>query len=150
MPQRSSPPEHPGNTDDAHTWACMCHFSALLGAVWWIPTAALWLPIGHLLCPFAVWVVKRKHSPWIDLAGREALNFQLAMTAYGAAGALLFSGILTSLWLWGIVLTDLFWIIRGGILASRGILFRYPLVPWRLFKEPESVKRLRQEHPALF
>jgi len=139
-----------GNTDEAHTWAGLCHFSALLGVIWWIPASSLWLPVGHLLCPLVVWIYKRKDSPWIDFAGREAVNFQTAMTVYGAVGGFLLSGTAAALWLWCVALTDLFWIIRGGVQASHGRFFTYPLIPWRLLPEPRSVTALRTRYPHLF
>ncbi|MGQ9484783.1 MAG: DUF4870 domain-containing protein [Desulfosoma sp.] len=130
--------------DEVGTWASLCHFSAFLGAIWWIPTSILWVPVGHLLCPLIVWFVKRKKSPKIDWAGRESLNFQINMSAYGALGAVLLPGIAATLWLWAVALTDLYWIARAGVAASEGRFFSYPLVAWRLLRETKAIRTMRE------
>ncbi len=135
----------PKDQDDIGTWASLCHFSAFLGVIWWIPTSTLWLPVGHLLCPLGVWLVKRKKSPKIDWAGRESLNFQITMTAYGALGAMLLPGMAATLWLWAVALTDLYWIARAGVAASEGRFFTYPLVFWRLLRETEAIQSMREK-----
>lgn len=138
-----SPP--PNDTDDTATWASLCHFSALLGAIWWIPTSTLWLPVGHVLCPLGVWLVKRRKSPKIDWAGRESLNFQLSMTAYAFLGAMVLPGIGATLWLWAVAIADLYWVARAGVAASEGRFFHYPLIAWRLFKETEAIRVLLEK-----
>lgn len=61
-------------------WAAVAHLAALAGAV---------IPFGHLLGPVAVWHWHRGGDPGADQAGREAVNFQLSLTVYAAAGAFL-------------------------------------------------------------
>ncbi|QCQ21257.1 DUF4870 domain-containing protein [Desulfoglaeba alkanexedens] len=118
-------------TEDDRTWASLCHFSALLGMVWWIPTSVAWLPFGHLFCPLVVWLFKRRRSPFVDRAGREALNFQIAMTAYGGVVATVLSGVYASLGLWALALTDLAFVVAAGVRWSNGREYLYPLVPFR-------------------
>ncbi|MEA5624792.1 DUF4870 domain-containing protein [Nostoc sp. UHCC 0251] len=66
-------------------WAMLCHFSALLGWVllvflvfFGIP---LYLPL-NLLAPLIIWRLKKVQYPWIDLQGKESLNFQMSLTIY--------------------------------------------------------------------
>ena len=70
-------------------WATFCHLSALAGFL---------LPWGHLLGPLILWLLRREDSPLVAEQGREALNFQLSVTLYVIAGALLgvFSSFFTS------------------------------------------------------
>lgn len=66
--------EEPAN--EARSWAVACHLSALAG---------MWIPVGHLLGPLVVWLIKRNDDPFIDEQGKEAVNFQLSATLYGIA-----------------------------------------------------------------
>lgn len=66
-------------------WAMLCHFSALLG---WILLVflvffgiPLYLPL-NLLAPLIIWRFKKVQYPWIDLQGKESLNFQMSLTIY--------------------------------------------------------------------
>ncbi|MBN3941979.1 MAG: DUF4870 domain-containing protein [Nostoc sp.] len=66
-------------------WAMLCHFSALVG---WILLCflvflgiPLYLPL-NILPPLIIWHFKKSQYPWIDLQGKESLNFQLSLTFY--------------------------------------------------------------------
>ncbi|MGV0106887.1 DUF4870 domain-containing protein [Nostoc sp. DSM 114167] len=66
-------------------WAMLCHLSALLG---WILLCflvflgiPLYLPL-NVLPPFIIWHLKKSQYPWIDLQGKESLNFQISLTFY--------------------------------------------------------------------
>ncbi|MEH2232646.1 MAG: DUF4870 domain-containing protein [Nostoc sp.] len=66
-------------------WAMLCHLSALLG---WILLCflvflgiPLYLPL-NVLPPLIVWHFKKAQYPWIDLQGKESLNFQISLSFY--------------------------------------------------------------------
>ena len=66
-------------------WAVLCHLSALV----WIPLAGLifmgiplYLPFLNILAPLIIWLWKKSKFPWVDLQGRESLNFQLSLIIY--------------------------------------------------------------------
>lgn len=66
-------------------WAMLCHLSALLA---WIILCCfiflglpLFLPV-NLVPPLMIWQFKKAQYPWIDLQGKEALNFQISLTFY--------------------------------------------------------------------
>jgi uncharacterized protein len=81
--QQSAPPPIPqGAAKDAagdperrirseRTWAMLCHLSALAGCI---------LPLGNILGPLAVWLLKKDESPFIDEHGKAALNFQVTVS----------------------------------------------------------------------
>ena len=60
--------------DQEHIWAILCHLSAL--ALFIIP------PIGQILGPLIIWLVKKNDMPRVDEEGKKALNFQASMTIY--------------------------------------------------------------------
>ncbi len=46
--------------------------------------AGLVVPLGSVIGPLAVWLTRRHRDPFIDQAGREALNFGISIAVYGA------------------------------------------------------------------
>lgn len=98
--------------------AVMTHLSALL---------VFYVPFTNLVVPLVIWLLKRHESPDIDAVGREVLNFNLSMTLYFAAAAVLslvLVGLLlaAALWVFGIVVT-----IIAAVRAHEGWRYRYPL-----------------------
>lgn len=43
---------------------------------------SLVVPLGNILGPLVVWLIKKRDHPFIDQQGKESLNFQLSMTLY--------------------------------------------------------------------
>lgn len=118
--------------NNAHMWACLCHFSALLGLIWWVPLVTVWIPFGHLVGPLVVWLFKRKDSPFIDEAGKESLNFQIVMSVYGIVCAAAFMYGIGKFLVMGLVVVDAWLVVMAGLSASKGKSYRYPFVVWRL------------------
>jgi uncharacterized Tic20 family protein len=112
-------PETTAVPREARNWAMACHMMALVGV--------LGNGIGLLIGPLVTWILKREDHPFIDEQGKEAVNFQLTMfIAMFACIPLVFLVI-------GIILLPLIAIfnvvmaIVGGVKASNGEHFRYPL-----------------------
>jgi uncharacterized protein len=89
--------------------------------------AGLVMPFGSVIGPLAVWLTRRHRDPFIDQAGREALNFGISIAIYGAvvlAAALMLVGIpflIVGVVAW-VVLASL-----AAVKASQGQPYRYPL-----------------------
>jgi uncharacterized protein len=89
--------------------------------------AGLVVPFGSVIGPLAVWLTRRHQDPFIDQAGREALNFGISIAIYGSvvlAAALLLVGIpflIVGVVAW-VVLASL-----AAVKASQGQPYRYPL-----------------------
>ena len=108
-----------GLPDDARQWATICHIAALAGL--------LGNGIGFVIGPLIVWVIKREDHPFIDEAGKEAVNFQITMII-----AALLSAVLAVIGI-GFVLLIVVGVmmvvmpIIAALRANRGIPYRYPL-----------------------
>jgi hypothetical protein len=66
-------------------WAMLCHFSALLGWILLFFLVFIGIPIYlplNLLVPVMIWRCKKAQYPWIDLQGKESINFQISLTLY--------------------------------------------------------------------
>src|SRR5579862_9791810 len=57
---------------DVRTWAMWSHLSALGGLVF---------PLGNILGPLVIWLSKREEIPEVDVNAKEAMNFQITMSA---------------------------------------------------------------------
>ncbi len=89
--------------------------------------AGLAFPLGNLVGPLVVWLVRKDRMPYVDEQGRESLNFNATMTL-----ATLF-GIVTTPMLVGLLILPvvfLTWFVMtvvAAISAHSGTRFRYPL-----------------------
>jgi uncharacterized protein len=57
---------------DVKAWAMWSHLSALGGLVF---------PFGNILGPLVIWLSKREEIPEVDVNAKEAMNFQITMSA---------------------------------------------------------------------
>lgn len=107
-------------TDEQKLMAQMCHFSGVAGVV----ACGLGMPLGPLL----IWQAKKNLGPFVDVHGKEALNFQL--TYWPLTVVLMLLGAFVLDWL--LVLPVIVIIFTGvmavlaGIKAGEGQLYHYP------------------------
>jgi hypothetical protein len=62
--------ENPQVSKDEQNWAMFCHLAALSGFV---------IPLGNVLGPLIVWLIKKDTMPLVNQHGKEALNFQITV-----------------------------------------------------------------------
>jgi uncharacterized Tic20 family protein len=108
---------------DERNWSVAVHLSAF---------AALFIPLGHLLGPLAIWLIKRREMPMLDRHGKEALNFQITVTLASFVCGLLFMVGIGLVLLFALLVADAVLIIMAAVKTSRGEAFRYPFT-LRLF-----------------
>ena len=113
------PPAQPPSSElSSNQWAVITHLSALAGLV---------LPVGNILAPLVLWLVKKAEVPSLDQVGKDVLNFQISWSIY-----LLLSG-LSMFFCIGVVLLPvaaiawLVFLILGTIKASNGERYNFPL-----------------------
>ena len=114
---------------EARKWAMLCHLGGLVSLFLFS------IPGSNVVIPFIVWSAKRHDHPYIDVQGREAVNFQVTLALLGLSafviiyvlkliviGKLLF-------WVPGLILiAQLGGTVVGAIRAYDGERFRYPLI----------------------
>ena len=105
-------------TKDERMWAMLCHLSALTGFV---------VPMGSVIGPLIVWLIKKDEMPLVAEHGRKSLNFQITMLiAYIVCFILMFAVI-------GVILLPLvaifsfIMVVVGAIKTNDGKEFNYPL-----------------------
>lgn len=137
------------------TWAMWCHLSSLAWILLLLFAIPLPFVVANILGPLICWLAKKEESNYVDIHGRESLNFQISMTIYGfiligllivVAFFLLLSGVfatdsgnvfgfvITGLGFIGLLLIGLLFgvlqlglAIYAGIKAKQGQVYRYPL-----------------------
>ncbi|MFZ2282057.1 MAG: DUF4870 domain-containing protein [Prosthecobacter sp.] len=91
--------------------------------------------VMHVLClvgfpilgPLIVWLVKKDQSSYIDLQGRELLNFQLSFLVYGFLSFLLCFILIGIPLLIAVGVATVVLTIIGIVNASEGKIYRFPL-----------------------
>jgi uncharacterized Tic20 family protein len=109
----------PGTAKKAdHTMGMLCHLVAL--------TMLLGVPMGHLLGPLVIWLIKRQEDPFVDACGKESLNFQISMTIYFAISFLLAFIVIGFFMMIGVMILNITLTIIAAIKASEGTSYTYP------------------------
>lgn len=107
---------------DERTWAVGAHLASVAG---WMG-----IPMGHILAPLIVWLIKREDSEFVRRQALESLNFQISMTIYSilaAAVAMTIIGLVIAIpALFVLVILDIVLTIVGAVTVSRGEAYRYP------------------------
>lgn len=105
------------NEIEENKWAMACHLAALAGLV---------IPLGNIMGPLIVWILKREESDKVNVHGVRALNFQITFTiAMFVAGLTMF--ILIGFLLMPIIgIAGLIFTILAAIKTSQGEDYQYP------------------------
>jgi hypothetical protein len=117
----------PAPTADEKTWGMIAHLSGLGTSFFYMP----------FLGPLLIMLIKGKESAWVEQQAKEALNFQILITALVWGGSILTATIILScIGLPVAILGGLFGLVMSiiaGIKANNGETYRYPATP-RLVK----------------
>jgi len=104
-------------TQDERTWGMLAHLTAFSGFL---------IPLGSVIAPLIIWLIKRDQSEFVADQGKEALNFNISVVLAGVVCGILvwiFIGILlgVALFFYWLAMT-----IVAGIKANEGLRYRYP------------------------
>jgi hypothetical protein len=103
----------------------LAHLSAFAGLI---------VPMGNVIGPLIVWLLKRDQSAEIDEHGKESVNFQISMTIY-IAGLSVIAFILMFVLIGFLLIpvivimfiVDAVFVIIASIKANDGQMYRYPM-----------------------
>ena len=103
---------------EARKWAMFCHIAQFAGFVF---------PVGSIIGPLVIWLMKKDEHPFILEQGKEVINFQISLLIYGFVCFLLIFVIIGMLLLPLLILFSVVCSIIGTIKANDGNHYRYPL-----------------------
>ncbi|HWS78189.1 MAG TPA: DUF4870 domain-containing protein, partial [Thermomonas sp.] len=117
-----------GPSQEERQWAMFAHLSALLGG---LLTSAIggW---GFFLGPLVIWLMKKETMPFVDDQAKEALNFNITVSAIFLVLLILslltlgLGFLLTVPIMLVVGLAALVLIIMAAIKANEGVAYRYP------------------------
>lgn len=112
---------------DRKNWAMAAHLSALIA----------FIGVPSLVGPLVVWLVKKDTDPYVAAHSAHALNFNISVLIYTIVGSIALGiiglvtlGIGFLLAIPAVIVALIAWlvlVIQGGLAASRGEQFRYPV-----------------------
>ena len=85
------------------------------------------VPLGSILGPLIIWLMKREESAFVDQCGRSCLNFKLSLLIYVIISAVLALVGIGFILLILLGIFDLVCTVLAIIKASEGKVYRYPL-----------------------
>jgi uncharacterized Tic20 family protein len=114
----SSTPGPPLSDADSKLWAMLAHLLAI---------------VGSFVAPLVIWLVFKDRSSFVDEHGKEALNFQIAVTIAGLASLVLTVVCIGYFLGLAVAIADIVFCILAGLEAQKGNAYKYP-VTLRLIK----------------
>lgn len=117
--ENHQPPVLPATEVKAdNTMGMLCHLLSL--------TQLLGVPLGNILGPLIVWLIKRDEDPFADLCGKESLNFQISMTIYMIISGILILVFIGFFMVIALMILNIVYTIIAAIKASEGTSYTYP------------------------
>ena len=118
-----------GISAEERQWAMFAHLSALAGG---LLTSAVggW---GFFIGPLVIWLMKKDTMPFVDDQAKEALNFNIMVTAIFVILLILtivslgIGALLTVPVMLVVGIGSLVFIIIAAMKANQGIAYRYPV-----------------------
>lgn len=120
-PPQAPPPNDPSQAGlpvpEERQWAMFAHLSALIGLV---------IPLGSILGPLVIWLIKKDTMPLVNDQGKEALNFNITVAIAAMVGWILMFVLIGFLVLAAVFIAWLVFVIMATIKANEGVTYRYP------------------------
>ena len=113
IPESTFPP-----TPEAKQWAMFIHFSLFAGYI---------IPIAGLIVPLVLWQMKKDQFPFVDTHGKIVMNWILSALIYFVICFITSFIVIGALGFIVLALVSIIFPIMGGIKASNGETWPYPL-----------------------
>jgi len=103
---------------DARLWGTFCHLAGL--------AMLLGIPLGNVIGPLIVWLIKKDEYEFVDDQGKEALNFQITVAIAMVVSAPLVFVIVGIPLLLAVFVLYVVFTILATVRANAGERYRYP------------------------
>ncbi len=102
---------------DERNWGMYCHLAVFAGFL---------IPLGNIIGPLVIWLLKKDQYAFVDFNGKEVLNFQITVLIALLVSWVLMFILIGFLLLPAVLVTTLVLTIIGLIKAANGEHHRYP------------------------
>ncbi|KZC16571.1 orotate phosphoribosyltransferase [Rhodanobacter sp. FW510-R12] len=116
-PPSNEPPMAGAPSAEERQWAMFAHLSALAGVI---------IPLGSIIGPLVIWLIKKDTMPFVNDQGKEALNFNITVAIAAIVGWILCFILIGFLVLAVLAIGWLVFVIIATIKANEGTTYRYP------------------------
>jgi len=116
-PPPNEPPMAGAPSAEERQWAMFAHLSALVGVI---------IPLGSIIGPLVIWLIKKDTMPFVNDQGKEALNFNITVAIAAIVGWILCFILIGFLLLAVLAVGWLVFVIIATIKANEGTTYRYP------------------------
>lgn len=116
-PPPNEPPMAGGPSAEERQWAMFAHLSALVGVI---------IPLGSIIGPLVIWLIKKDTMPFVNDQGKEALNFNITVGIAAVVSWILCFILIGFLLLAVLAIGWLVFVIIATIKANEGTTYRYP------------------------
>ncbi len=114
-----SEPQPAGQPDsETRNWAMILHLSMLSGLV---------VPMAGLVVPIVIYFVKKDALPGLEPHGKVVFNWMISAVIYAIVSMILILVVVGFLMLFVLAVLSIVFPIIGGIKASEGEVWDYPL-----------------------
>lgn len=103
---------------ETRTWAMILHLSMLSGLV---------VPLAGLIVPIVIYLLKKDELPGLVPHGHVVFNWMISAVIYAIISMILMIVIIGGFLLMALALVSLVFPIIGGVKASEGEVWPYPL-----------------------
>lgn len=107
----------PNVSKDERTWGMLCHLAAFSGFI---------IPLGNVLGPLAIWLIKKDEMPFVNDQGKESLNFQITMMIALFISVILVVVLIGFALLVILAVFQIIVLIIATIKANEGVRYLYP------------------------
>jgi len=116
-PPPNEPPMAGTPSAEERQWAMFAHLSALVGVI---------IPLGSIIGPLVIWLIKKDTMPFVNDQGKEALNFNITVGIAAVVSWILCFILIGFLLLAVLAVGWLVFVIIATIKANEGTTYRYP------------------------
>ncbi len=109
----------PEPSKPSHTLGTVCHLLGLCGY--------LGVPLGNVLGPLVLWLVKKEEDAFLRETGKHVLNFQISMAIYLVVASLAIFLVIGFVLVPVVLIVGIVYTIIGAIKSSEGEIYQYPL-----------------------
>jgi uncharacterized Tic20 family protein len=99
-------------------WVLISHLSGFAGYIF---------PLGHLLGPLLIWLLKKEQSAAVEEHAREALNFQISISIYFLIASILIVAVIGLALIPILIIVQIVLMIKAALEADRGGFYTYPI-----------------------